>query len=133
MDFILIHPDGLRSVWPDVRTGLAKMPPEDWIAEDVYHAIKAGAAALYLAVGDAGFAGFMVLERTTADYSREPALHCWLAYNHEDQVPHQLVLDFLRSQAAQMGVKRITFASPRPGWAKRFKCLSAVYEIPLED
>src|SRR5690606_24216944 len=98
-----------------------------------YHAVKAGQAALYLAAAEQGFAGFMVLQALHTEYSREPVLHCWLAYNHKDQVPHDAVIEFLRNQARQMGAKHITFGSPRPGWAKRFKCRSAVYEIPLED
>jgi len=37
------------------------MPPEDWIAEDVYHAIKCGSAALYLAYEGSTYAGYMVI------------------------------------------------------------------------
>lgn len=62
MDIVLIAPDNLRAVWPEIRKGLDAMPPDDWIAEDVYHAIKASEAALYVGVDDSGIAGFMVLQ-----------------------------------------------------------------------
>lgn len=42
MDLVLIHPDNLRAFWPDIRSGLAEMPREDWIAEDVYYEIRSG-------------------------------------------------------------------------------------------
>ena len=132
MDSILIHPDSLRAVWPDVRAGLETMPKDDWIVEDVYHAIKSGAAALYIGQNDSGFCGFLVLQKLLGEFSRDPILHCWLAYNHGEGEIYDKALEFLKSQARQMGAKRLTFGSPRPGWGKRYACTTATYEIPLE-
>lgn len=55
MHFLLVHPDGLRNHWPLIRASLDAVQakcPEDWIAEDVYHAIKSGAACCHVAIGD---------------------------------------------------------------------------------
>lgn len=132
MDFILIHPDGLRAVWPDVRAGLETMPKDDWIPEDVFHAIKSGESALYIGMRDTGYCGFFVLRKLLGEFSRDPILHCWLAYNHGDASVYDEAADFMRAQAKQMGAKRLTFGSPRPGWGKRYACTTATYEIPLE-
>ena len=132
MDFILIQPDGLRTVWPQVRAGLDTMPADDWIPEDVFHAVKSGAAALYLGVSDKGFCGFLILQKLIAEFSRTPTLHCWLAYNHGGQDIYDAAAEFLKEHAKHMGAARLTFGSPRPGWGKRFPCLTATYEIPLE-
>lgn len=133
MDFILIHPAGLRAVWPDVRAGLDTMPKGDWIPEDVFHAIKSGSVALYLGANESGYAGFFVMQQLTNEYTNEQYLHCWLAYNHGDAKVYDDAAEFMKSLAKQRGFKRLTFGSPRPGWGKRFACTTAIYEIPLED
>ena len=66
VEFDLIRPADLRRVWAGVRAGLDAMPPEDWIAEDVYHAIKSGESALYVARGGGGF---VVFRRLVAEFS----------------------------------------------------------------
>lgn len=133
MDFILIQPDNLRSVWPQVREGLDKLPPEDWIAEDVYHLVKAGQAALYIAVTDEGIAGFFVLRRLVAEFSKEPQLHVWIGYNAGDADVFTAAEGFIRHLAQQSGAKRITFASPRKGWMRRYPLIEATYEVPMES
>jgi Mor family transcriptional regulator len=48
----LVHPDNLRSHWPRILSSLCAVrakASDDWIAEDVYHAIKAGHAACHVA------------------------------------------------------------------------------------
>lgn len=131
MDFILIQPDGLRAVWKDVRAGLELMPAEDWIAEDVYHAIKSGSAALYLGMVDR-YAGFFILTRHLTEFSRRPVLHVWLAHNAGERDVFTEAQTFIRTQAQQMGAEKITFGSPRMGWGKRFPLLTATYEVPME-
>lgn len=131
MHFDLISPASLRAVWDDVRAGLDKMPPEDWIAEDVYHAIMSGQAALYVGRCDQQFAGFVVLQRHVADYSGVVSCHIWLAFNDGGQEAYDAALGLYRQVAKQMGASRITFCSPRSGWAKRYRPVSTTYEIPL--
>lgn len=132
MDFILINPDDLRAVWPQVRAGLAEMPPDDWIAEDVYHLIRSGDSALYMALRDGKYDGFLVLRKLVAEFTRLPTLHVWLAHHATADDSREHVDGFLRQAAKNMGAKRITFASSRPGWARRYPLVSASYEIPLE-
>ena len=51
MDFILVTPADLRTHWPRISASLDAVQakaPDDWIAEDVYYAIKSGAAACYI-------------------------------------------------------------------------------------
>lgn len=40
-------------------------------------------------------------------------------------------LDLIRQMARKAGATRITFGSPRMGWAKKFKLVSATYEVSL--
>jgi hypothetical protein len=45
MDFIVVTPADLRGHWPRIAASLDVVlakAPEDWIKEDVYHALKAG-------------------------------------------------------------------------------------------
>ena len=131
-EYQLIRPAELRKVWPDVRAGLEAMPPEEWIAEDVYHAIRSGDSALYVFHEDGAFAGFVVLRRQVAEFSGAVTCHVWLAYNASGQETYDAAIALYRAVAKQMGASRITFGSPRPGWAKRFKPISTTYEIPME-
>jgi hypothetical protein len=54
----------LREHWEQVKEGLAdiqaKAPEDGWIAEDVYHAIRAGHAFLVM-IADKGFLVYQVL------------------------------------------------------------------------
>lgn len=131
MEFILIQPDGLRAIWPQILVGLEKMPAEDWISEDVYHAIRSGESALYIGTNESGYAGFIVLRQQRTEFSREPVLHVWLAHNVGDADVFGAAQDFVKQIARSMGAKKITFGSPRIGWSKRYPLISATYEVPL--
>lgn len=104
--------------------------PEDWIKEDVYHAIKSGSAACHVAMSDSGYAGLMVSCLSTAEFSGRRALHVWIAHNAGDACVIEAGLDLLRQTARSAQIDRITFASPRKGWAKRYPLLTATYEVP---
>ena len=99
MDFTLITADALRSAWPRIRESLDAVlakAPDDWIPEDVYHAIKCGDAACHLASNDAGFAGILVTTLTHAEFSGTPALHVWIAHNVADADVFDAGMDLLR-------------------------------------
>jgi hypothetical protein len=131
LDWQLIHPAQLRAVWGRVKAGLEAMPPEDWIAEDVYHAIKSGQSALYLFQEAGQFAGFIVLRRQIAEFSGEVSCHIWLAYSVSHADAYLAAESFIKDAAKHMGASRITFSSPRKGWAKRYPLVSSTYEISL--
>jgi hypothetical protein len=84
---------------------------------------------LHVAVDDQGFAGFLVLQKRSTDYTRLPVLHVWLAYNKGDADIIEAGLGVIRETAARMNALKITFGSPRKGWAKRFPLITSTYEI----
>lgn len=134
MNFLLIQPDALRTHWPLIRNSLDAVQakaPEDWIAEDVYHAIKSGSAACHLAIGDKGYAGLLITTLTQTEFSREPVFHIWITHNVSDADTFEAGMGLIRDMARKSGATKITFGSPRMGWAKRFKLVSATYEVPL--
>lgn len=45
MDLIVVTPNDLRTHWPRIAASLdvvQSKAPDDWINEDVYHALKSG-------------------------------------------------------------------------------------------
>lgn len=134
MDFTLIQPAGLRAAWPRVRESLDAVlakAADDWIPEDVYHSLKCGDAACHIATNDTGYAGILVTTLARAEFSGTPALHVWIAHNAGNADVFEAGLGLLRQMARKAGASRITFGSPRLGWAKRFPLVSATYEVPL--
>lgn len=97
----------------------------------MYHAIKAGHAACHYALNESGFAGLLVTTKAISEFSRTPSIHVWIAHNASDADVIEGGLALLRDMAQQAGATRITFASPRVGWAKRHKLISATYEVSL--
>lgn len=108
------------------------MPPADWIAEDVYHAIRSGESALYVFTQAGQFAGFVVLRRLVAEFSGTVSCHVWLAYSTSNADAYLAAESFIKESAKRMGASRITFSSPRAGWAKRYPLIEATYQIPME-
>lgn len=52
MDFLLVTPADLRIHWPRIKASLEAVQArasEDWIPEDVFFALKSGAAACHIA------------------------------------------------------------------------------------
>lgn len=64
------------------------------------------------------------------EFSRLPILHIWLAYNAEGQDVYAEGMELIQATAQRMGAHKITFGSPRKGWAKRFTAITTTYEIP---
>lgn len=137
MHIVLVQPEALRGHWDRIRESLeavrAKAPGEDWICEDVYHAIKAGKAACHIGIGDAGYLGCLITELTNAPYSREPVFHVWIVHSVGDDDVFAAGLGLVQAMAKAAGATKITMGSPRMGWQKRFTLASAVYELPMGD
>jgi hypothetical protein len=135
MELTLVPPAGVRQAWPLILPSLQAVlskTQDDWIPEDVYHALKSGEAACHLATGPQGFCGILVTTRTHTEFSGTTALHVWIVHNTGESDVLEAGLPMLREMAKKGGFARITFGSPRPGWAKRFPLVSATYEIPME-
>lgn len=131
MGIELISPQNLRWVWPAVKAGLEKMPESDWIPEDVYHLIKSGDSALYVGHDEGAIIGFMVLRQLAEEFSGKSRLHVWLAYNTSGQDIRDAAESLILQVAKNMQATRITFGSPRVGWAKQFPVIDSTYEIPV--
>lgn len=136
MDFILVSPETLRAHWATLRPSLDAVQakaPDDWIPEDVYHAIKSGDAACHVVLDDAGYAGCLITQRLQAEFSGDPVFHVWIVHNAGDADVFDAGLELVRTMAKNAGARRITLGSPRKGWGKRFPLVGATYEIPLES
>lgn len=74
MDFISVNPTDLRAHWPQISASLDVVQtksPEDWIKEDVYHAIKSGHAACHMAYAQGQYAGLLVTSVSMTEFSRQ--------------------------------------------------------------
>lgn len=134
IDFRLITPATLRQHWPRILSSLCVVRAKnntDWIAEDVYHAIKSGESACHLAYDGEDYIGLLVTKLSTAEYSGTRSLFVWIAHNAGSSDVLESGLPVLREMAKRANAQRITFGSPRPGWAKRFPLITAMYEVPL--
>jgi hypothetical protein len=132
MDFILVAPDTLRGHWSAIRGSLEAVQAkaaEDWLIEDVYHAIKCGQVACHLMVKAGQYVGLFIIRPETAEFSGRQSLHIWIAHNAGDDDVFEQGEGLIKETARRMGVTTITFGSPRPGWAKRYRLTSATYEI----
>jgi hypothetical protein len=132
VDIVPIHPEALHGVWSEVKAGLQKIlekSPEDWLPEDIYHALRSGQAQLVLVVGEKGMEGFLVLRVLRREFSRAQDMHVWCAYSRGDEDVFEHGLQFIRNAARQAGCKGITFSSRRKGWMKRFPVQEIIYRI----
>jgi hypothetical protein len=109
---VFIEPNNLRQVWDYVREGLLKVKEasnEPWIPEDIYCDCYSGRSMLWLMLEDGQPVGFGVLQPVG------DSLHIWAGYGKflmEDGFRHA-------EEIAKLGgVRKITFESNRPGWAK---------------
>ena len=123
--FTAVPPDALHSVWPGLRSMLRVLQRKgggDWIPEDVYREIAEGRAALFIAERS-----LLVLIAQKETFTGLPVLHVWLAYTAAKNF--DAGLQWVREHAKQYGFQKITFDSPRKGWAKRFTAESVRYRI----
>lgn len=128
-----IAPDEVPRLWDWVREGLMYVlakGKEKWLPEDVYMALRTGAAVLYAIEKEAEDLGFLVLQRLT-----EPdgvTLFVWAGWtqpmallrNRDD------VAEALDALARSAGAKRIRHHSARDGWefADYFRVTHKVFE-----
>ena len=119
---ILVNPDNLAEIWPDIRKGLEAIiakTGEEWLPEDVYHDLKQRKSVLYARTG-----AFLVLR---ADGQ---ALDIWCAYNAAGE-DFESGFEWVKAHARECGFKRLTMTSPRKGWGKYFSAVSINYRIDL--
>lgn len=134
MEVLIVKPDDLRFHWPTISKSLsevAKATSPDWIQEDVYHAIKSGNAIAHMVYHMGEYKALFILTGETEEFSGKHSVHIWIAHNHGDHDAYEFGLDAIKSIARSSGASRLTLESPRLGWSKRFKLVSATYEVPL--
>ena len=125
-----VAPNKLREHWPRVKEGLdeiqRKAPDSGWIAEDVYHAIRAGHAFLVL-IADKGFLVHQIL----AGDDGRGLLFIWIIHGDLIEVKAELESE-LEAFGRSINVARIRWGSPRRwdafGWGK---LIGYVYEVEL--
>lgn len=134
IEFVHVTPATLRQHWPRILGSLCVVRAKndnDWIAEDVYHSIKSGESACHLAYDGEHYAGLLVTKLSIAEYSGTRSLFVWIAHNEGAPDVMDAGLPLLREMATRANAQRITFGSPRKGWAKRYPLITAMYEVPL--
>jgi len=125
----------LHDHWPFVRRGLEairKKTKPEWLAEDIYSAIRQGNAMLLLAMCGPNPVGFTISYFTEVPFSNRKELFVWAAWTIPPRErltgwPVQAAIndnfDTLVRLARAEGAFRLSCLSPRPGfggWAKQF-------------
>lgn len=125
----VIPPDDLHEVWPDVRASLVRTlekAPSRWLPEDVYTALRANTATLYIVREKGCYLGCFVLQ-LRAEFDG-PIVFCWVA---EGKFLFEWALEHVKEIAKGKGAKRIEFRSPRRGWKRYAREVETVYEVPV--
>lgn len=132
---IEIPPTKLHQVWPFVLPGLQaiiRKTKPSWIAEDIYSALRTGAALLLISLSAEKPIGFTITYFNEIPFSGQKEYFVWCAWTippaqrtAEDDVGSAVRHTFARIEAIarQGGATKVTCLSPRPGfgkWAAQF-------------
>lgn len=116
-----VNPAELHDWWPLVRPGLERVRMRaraSWLCEDIYSAVRGGAATMHVAYIDQHYAGVLVLTINTDPFTAERSLLVWAAYTcHRLALRHGL--SEVEAMAARAGLHKLVFHSPRRGWSRR--------------
>ena len=126
--FTYIAPQDLHTVWGFVKCGLEtvkRKTGEKWLPEDIYSAIKSGAAQLFTFPD-----GFTVLQNLRDEWTNEPYLFIFIMFHMKHEDISEEIHNNLRQIAHNIGAKSIVFISPRR-WERRSgaKIKSITYEL----
>jgi hypothetical protein len=109
--YSIVEPTKVREVWQMVKPGLEhilRKSPENWIPEDVYAALVANRANLWLAIENDRMVGFVV------GYVQDEDFHVWCAYGHLSGNLKRWFSEL--EDIAKTQCTRIVFDSWRSGW-----------------
>ena len=127
-----VGPEQLHAVWPKVASGLWKildLCPDRWIPEDIYFAVRAGKASLFVFEQ-----GFYVAEVISDPNDGTKFLNVWALYTEPDQAENvkHAIIQSLDTLAAHAGCQALRFVSPRSGWGRyldgHFEEKARIYE-----
>lgn len=136
----LIDAKGLAPEWDRVRAGLLevkKATSDDWLPEDVYMALRTGAASLYIGVGPAGeYLGFIVLRLVQTFHGSK--VEIWAAHSATTAPAMRTFWPHIKAVARNAGAGLISFSSAREEWAAGarrlgFKPAQVNYEFSLQE
>jgi len=111
-----INPEDLGDYWDLITPGLKAVNKygDHWRIEDVYVSLKLANSNLHIGYINREYIGFII---TTPEKSYDGAnLHIWALYSEGGQLEEGMPQ--IEEWAKTMNAKRITFKSPRKGWAK---------------
>lgn len=136
MELVIVKPAELRAHWPVVSAALDSVieaTSPDWIKEDVYHQLANASAICHLVYESGQYRSLFILTQPAEEFSGQRCLHIWIAENALSGTDESFDfgLSAIKQIAQQLGAPKLTLESPRKGWAKRFKLVSATYEVPL--
>ena len=115
-----IKPAQIRDHWPLIKEGLKKVESlsKEWLVEDVYMSLRMGTCNLHILTIDGEYKGFTVTQQQ--DSYGSPVLHVWMGYSTADDFDIlKECLNEIKLWAKAIEAKKITFGSPRKGWAKQ--------------
>ncbi len=132
----MLEPSNIREEWDRIKPGLEELKlayPElfNWRVEDVYAAVLAEQAALYITED-----GFAICTLETDQYSSEKALHIWIAYSPETQrggILKKYLPSFIEV-ARHLGCTTVTTASNHPALAQveELTVLYTMYKVNVD-
>lgn len=136
MEILYVNPAELRAHWPVIAPALDSVieaTSPDWIKEDVYHQLASKQATANLIYERGQYRSLFILTQPSEEFSGQRCLHIWIAENALSGTDEsfEFGLNAIKQIALQLRAPKLTLESPRKGWSKRFKLVSATYEVPL--
>lgn len=141
-----IPPIHLHNYWDFIKNGLCDLKSQfdlDWIPEDIYAALKAQGADLFLIKNRDRQLGFFVAYPIIAQFSGTKLYFIWVFWTIEAKTRRigeyavenrSRVLDLLKKRAKDLGCAEIRFASPRRGFEKwGFDLYMSEYRMKIEQ
>jgi hypothetical protein len=114
-----IRPANLRQDWPWVRLLIQRVidkTGEPWWPEDVYAAVSAGRALMWVCDEPPGV---MVAYPDRAVWTQEPTLHIWVMACDDMAMLTAEGYKVLHETAHKLGARMLTMDSPREGWQRK--------------
>lgn len=134
LKLIPLRVDQIRTEWGFIVEHLKRIlrkTKEAWLPEDVYTSLIQGQSACLIVYDNNERVGALVVRKDQEEWTTTQYLFVWcVSLKNTD---FDLALAELRKFAEAIGVKSIRGESPRMGWSKRAKMLSAVYEFEVNQ
>lgn len=118
LELRFVAPSSLHLFWeqcePLIIECLAHETDNVW-KEDIYAAIKAGSAQLFIGVVNEHFVGMTVLQRWQCQYSGDQVLHIWMVNGSNFM---ETGMPLIEKMAKDAGVAKIRFRASREAYGR---------------